>query len=201
MKCRQALDEDLDSICDMLAAEFSSDSLYQFLFPDHDSRNDILREFFRIYVNLAYEHGGILITGNYAGVLVYYRPEAMKLLDGENSFVDNQLRKVCGSNYKIAAKLINGLDNCHPRSPPHYFILLLAVERAHRGGRVVGDIFKEFNAMLDKNNLPCYAECTKRTTKTLLRRWGYFDTGFPLKVEGCPELFPVWRDPHGGVCL
>jgi len=53
------------------------------------------------------------------------------------------------------------------------------------------------NSMLDKDNLPCYAECTRFSTRTLLRRWGYRDAGSPLHIDGFSKLFPIWREPRG----
>jgi hypothetical protein len=50
--------------------------------------------------------------------------------------------------------------------------------------------------MLDKENMPCYAECTVFSTRTLVRRFGFKDVGSPLVLEGFPELFPIWRVPQ-----
>ncbi|CAM3692098.1 hypothetical protein BS639_23335 [Rouxiella silvae] len=197
MKCRHAKDSELDGVCSLLAEEFYNDAIHKLIFSDHAVRMDGLRNLFRIYVNLATRHGGILLDENGAGALVYFCPEAMKMNDEDIASVDHQLRQVCGSNYPAAAVYTNGLDQHHPRTPPHYYISLLAVQRVHRGGTVVGDLLNALNSMLDKDNLPCYAECTRFSTRTLLRRWGYRDAGSPLHIDGFPKLFPIWREPRG----
>lgn len=196
MRCRHAMDSDLDKVCDLLAEEFFNDPVHKIVFADRKDRIDVLQRFFRIYVNLASEYGGTLLAENDAGALVYFRPEAMDMSDEKLAIMDDQLRLVCGSNYATAAALINGLNHYHPQTPPHYYISLLAVQRSYRGGKVVRNLFSEFNGILDDEKFPCYAECTKFSTRTLIRRWGYRDAGFPLRIEGFPELFPVWREPE-----
>lgn len=196
MRCRHAKHSDLDRVCDLLATEFSDDPVHKVVFAGREDRTDVLRRFFRIYVNLASERGGTLLAENNAGALVYFRPGAMEMTDEELTTIDNQLRKVCGTSYVAAATLADGLDYYHPRNRPHYYISLLAVQRSFRGRSVVSDLFNELNAILDKDNFPCYAECTRFSTRTLIRRWGYLDAGSPLHIEGFPELYPVWREPR-----
>lgn len=196
MKCRHAKKDDLDSVCDILATEFYNEPLHQIIFPDVETRTNILRHFFRIYVNLASQRGGILITGNNAGVLVYFRPDSMAMSHEELHFFDSQLRKVCGPRYTTALALNNGLEYYHPKTPSHYYISLLAVQKSFRGGNLVCSLFRTLNSILDEEGFPCYAECTRFSTRTLIRRWGYYDVASPLHIEGFPELYPVWREPQ-----
>lgn len=198
MKCRHAKDTDLENVCDLLAIVFSEEPLHQLIFTgrDRESLIDVLRNFFRIYVNLASKYGGILLAENDAGTLVYFRPEAMAITKEELTIIDTQLRKVCGVDYLKAAAFIDGLEQYHPKNLPHYYISLLAVKRSYRGRGLVGDLFNEFNAILDKDKLPCYAECTRFSTRTLIRRWGDIDTALPISIDGFPKLYPVWREPQ-----
>lgn len=194
MKCRHAKDSELDKVCDLLAEEFSNDPLHEVLFTEPKERIRILRNYFRIYVDLASKRGGTLFAENDAGVLVYFRPEVMEMSDEDQVTIDNQIREVCGSYSATVAAYTQGLKHYHPRTPPHYYILLIAIRRSSRGGRVVTDLFSALHAMADKEKFPCYAECTKFSTRTNLRRWGYLDAGPPLRIDGFPELFPVWRE-------
>ncbi|MFS1538380.1 MAG: hypothetical protein ACL7BU_06395 [Candidatus Phlomobacter fragariae] len=198
MKCRHAKDTELENVCDLLAIAFSEEPVHQLIFTGRDPESliDVLRNFFRIYVNFASKYGGILLAENDAGALVYFRPEAMAMTKEELTMIDNQLRKVCGGDYSKAVAFIDGLEKYHPQTFPHYYISLLAVKRSCRGRGLVGDLFSEFNVILDKDNLPCYAECTRFSTRTLIRRWGYIDAGSPISIEGFPKLYPVWRDPQ-----
>ncbi|MCU5773203.1 hypothetical protein N5923_14940 [Erwiniaceae bacterium BAC15a-03b] len=196
MICRHAKRSDLDKVCDLLAAEFYNDPVHKVVFATLEDRVDVLRRFFRIYVNLANDCGGTLLAENDAGALVYFRPEAIEMISKNHAAVNNQLIEVCGSSFATALAYINGLDHFHPRTPPHYYISLLAVNRQSRGGAVVRDLFRDLHSILDKDHFPCYAECTRFSTRTLLRRWGYRDAGAPLCIEGFPELYPIWREPQ-----
>ncbi len=197
MKVCHANESELDDVCALLASEFFNDPVLQFAFKETDKkrRMDELTCFFRAYVNLAMCYGGILITENVTGALVYFRPEVMNMAERENQLLDHQLLLGCGKDYEQVATLMNGLDLYRPTTA-HYYAFAIAVRHSVRGGIVVSRLFNELNAILDKANSPCYAECTRFSTRTLMRRWGYRDADFSLQLNGFPELFPVWREPH-----
>lgn len=198
MKCRHAKPYELDKVCELLASEFYHDPVLKFAFTDEDPvrRLETMRRFFRIYVDLTKNYGGVILDENYAGVLVYYHPKLMEMTTEENKQIYNLLEQECGVDYTTASTFMTGLDNYHPRNPPHFYIFLVAVSRVNRGGHIVKNLFGKLNEILDTAKLPCYAECTTFSTRTLVRRFGYRDAGKPLRIEGFPELFPIWREPN-----
>ncbi|MDT9587596.1 MAG: hypothetical protein P6H82_03035 [Candidatus Arsenophonus melophagi] len=203
MKCKHIKNTDLKTAnleiaSNILATAFSEEPVHKLIFPvsDQESLIDILRDFFHIYVNLANKYGGILITKNNAGVLVYFRPELAVIPKEELANIDNQLHAVCGSHYSKVITFIDGLEQHHPKTFDHYYISLLAVTHSYRGRGLVNDLFSAFNNILDKAKLPCYAECTRYSTRTLIRRWGYMDLAFPISIHGFPKLYPVIRYPQ-----
>lgn len=198
MECRHAKVFELNMVCNLLAEEFKNDPVHKAVFAscNEHERIDVLRNFFRIFVDVASKQGGTLIAENGVGALVYFRPNDMKMSEGYLSVIDNQMREVCGSDYATVTAYTQGLEFYRPRDYPHYYILFLAVQQRHRGVNVTRDLFNALHAIADKDNFPCYAECTRYSTRTLLRRWGYRDKSSPVYIEGVPELFPVWRAPH-----
>lgn len=198
MKCRHAKSSELDKVCELLASEFYHDPVLNFAFTDTSParRLETMKRFFRIYIDLARDYGGILLAEDNVGVLVYFHPELMEMTKEENERLDGLLRRECGVDYATASAFMNGLDQYHPRNPPHFYIFLVAVSRANRGGGIVKALFSKLNVILDKAKLPCYAECTAFSTRTLVRRFGYRDAGQPLQIEGFPELFPIWHEPN-----
>ncbi|MEG3131496.1 N-acetyltransferase [Pantoea cypripedii] len=198
MGCRHAKFSELDIACDLLTSEFYNDPVLKYAFTgsDKEKRITAMYGFFRVYVELAHKLGGVLLTENNAGTLVYFGPKLLEMTEEDNQLIDNQLRQACGADYVTTLAFMNGLDHFHPREPEHYYIFLLAVLRSDRGGDLVAKLFRELNGILDEEKMPCYAECTTFSTRTLIRRFGYRDAGNPLVIEGFPELFPVWRDPQ-----
>ncbi|THE46746.1 hypothetical protein [Enterobacter bugandensis] len=198
MKCRHAKSVELNMVCNLLAEEFYNDPVHKTVFSSYNEheRIDVLRNFFRIFIDVASNQGGTLITENGIGALVYFRPDVMEMSKGYISVIDNKMREVCGSDYTTAIAYTQGLEFYRPRDYPHYYILFLAVQRRYRGINVTGSLFNALHEMADKDNSPCYAECTRYSTRTLLRRWGYRDMSSPIYISGVPELFPVWRVPH-----
>ncbi|WP_158782768.1 hypothetical protein [Pantoea sp. BAV 3049] len=196
MKCRHAIESELDLACDILAEGFYNEPLHEIIFPDDEKRLNKLKLFFSIYLDLASKRGGTLLSENNTGAMVYFRPGSMEMTENERSAFDRVLRNVCGSDYAAAKRLNNELENYHPKARQHYYISLLAVRRSSRGSDVVKNLFSALNDILDDSGYPCYAECTRFSTRTLIRRWGYLDAAPPLRIEGFPEIYPVWREPH-----
>ena len=198
MQYIHAKDADLDRVCDLLTAEFFDDPIYKFVFANRTGRIDRLWRFFRIYVDLAREYGGIILVENYAGVQIYFRPEMM---EKSNKYlnIDNLLRQACGPDYATVSAWMKGSEDYHPRTPPHYYLFLTAVQRIHRGhdgGRVLKALFAELNTMLDNKGLPCYSECTRRAGQIIARRFGFRDAAPPRSVKGFPAFYPIWRQPQ-----
>jgi hypothetical protein len=199
MECRFASDAELDIVCDLLASEFYNDPVLKYAFTgtDTEKRMKVMRGFFRIYVELAQKLGRVVLTENNAGTLVYFGPKLMEMTEEDNERVDSQLREVCGDDYVNVVAFMNGLNRYHPRMPPHYYVFLIAVSRFCRvGGVLVEKMLRQLNTTLDKEKLPCYAECTTLGVRTLVRRFGYRDAGEPLQIEGFPEVYPIWREPE-----
>lgn len=196
MKCRHALDSELDAVCILMAEAFNEDPLHEILIPDPKVRVNMLYEYFHIYIDLAKIRGGTLLAENNAGALVYFRPEAVETADEDIAIIDTHIHKVCGSYSTAVATYTHGLEYYHPRTPPHYYIPLIAIQRSSRGGSVMANLFNALHSMADENNHPCYLECTRLRTRTHFSQWGYQDAGFTLSINGFPELFPAWRKPH-----
>ncbi|ADU71887.1 GNAT family N-acetyltransferase [Pantoea sp. At-9b] len=197
MKCRHAEISDLKSICSLLADEFYDDPVLRFAFTDtgREQRLSRLEGFFRIYFNLALEYGGILLAENDVGVLVYFRPELMEINEEEHQQVNCLLQQECGSDYDKVISLMNGLENSHPHTDPHFYVFLIAVRSSCRRKGVATALLAALNMMLDREEMGCYAECTTLTTQYLFGQLGYGEISPPLMIEGFPSLYPVWREP------
>lgn len=198
MQCIPAQNADLDNICNLLVAEFFDDPIYKFVFTNQIGRIDRMWRFFRLYVDLASEYGGIHFVENYVGVQVFFRAEFMAM-SNQQLDIDNRLRQACGSDYETVATWMKGCDNYHPRTPPHYYLFLTAVERTHRGqdgAKVMKTLFRELSTILDKEGFPCYSECTRRGGIGISRPFGFRYTGLARRVEGFPEFYPIWREPQ-----
>lgn len=197
MKIRHANNSDLDKVCDILATEFFNDPVLKFAFTNADKvlRMEIMKRFFSVYVKLAMDYGGTLIDESDSGVLVYFKPEFMNLNNREKNMINELLFQECGTDYANVFAFMNGLDYYHPVVSAHYYIFLIAVQRLRRGTGLVNSLFSKMNSILDKEKCPCYAECTRFSTRTLVRRFGYHDIANPLDIDGFPALYPVWREP------
>ncbi|MFT4272516.1 MAG: GNAT family N-acetyltransferase [Pantoea sp.] len=197
MKCRHAKESELKNVCDLLVSEFYNDPVLRFAFrqTNRDKRLVRLKFFFEIYINLARKFGGILLSQNDVGVLVYFRPEIMEVGNLEHERIDSLLQQECGSDYENITALMNGLYNYHPYERPHYYVFLIAVRDSFRRKGVATELLSALNIILDQEQMACYAECTASTTQNLFEQVGYRAVNPPLIIEGFPQMFPVWREP------
>lgn len=195
MEIKHATEFELDKVCEILATEFYNDPVLNHAFDDTDRerRMDALKSFFKIYVDLAKKYGGVLLAENELGVLVYFRPEMIDIIDKNK--IDEQLRQKCEQYYSSVALLMDGLDHYHPQNIPHYYIFVIAVKSLHRRKGVAMTLLTKFNNILDKNKTPCYSECTTSGTQALFIKAGYVSSGQPILIDEFPLLLPVWRDP------
>lgn len=197
MKCRHAKESELDKVCELLAAEFYHDPVLKFAFTDVDvsRRLETMKKFFRIYVELAQENGGILLAEDDVGVLVYFHPQLAEMTKEENERLDSLLKQECGVDYKKIASFMSGLERHHPRLESHYYVFLIAVENLHRRKGIGTILLSSLNNLLKRDKVGCYAECTTLSSLALFERCGYLNGTSCLNIEGFPELYPVWREP------
>ncbi|PKB89450.1 hypothetical protein A8A01_15150 [Ewingella americana] len=196
MEIRYATKSDLDKVCEILATEFYNDPVLKHAFKcsAREQRMSALRHFFRIYAEQACARGGVLLAEDYAGVLIYFRPDFMETTYEVDGMQESQLKEKYGQDYATIAALMDGLNDAHPETPKHFYVFAVAIQSRYRGSKVVNSLFKKLNTILDNSKSPCYAECTSFTMRTLMKRFGYSDAGPPLCISGFPDLFPIWRE-------
>lgn len=198
MEIIQATEADLDNVAEIMATEFFDDPVLKYAFTSSgaDQRRKNLQGLFRVVGNLALTFGGVYLAENNVGALIFFKPELLEMTDEENAVIDNQLRQQCGDDFVTVAAFMHGLDRYHPRTPPHYYVFAIAVQRQRRGREIMTNLLTKFHNILDRESFPCYAECTSYSTRTLVRRFGYRDAGPPIHIDGFPDLFPIWREPQ-----
>lgn len=196
MKCRHAKSSELDKVCELLASEFYHDPVLNFAFTDTSParRLETMKRFFRIYIDLARDYGGILLAEDNVGVLVYFYPKLMEMSDEENDRIDSLLRQECGSDYTSITSFMSGLERHHPMLQSHYYVFLIAVEKMHRRKGVGSNLLCNLNTLLERDRVACYAECTSLNSLALFERCGYRNGTSSLNIDGFPELHPVWRE-------
>ncbi|WP_342323027.1 hypothetical protein AAEY27_00520 [Kosakonia sp. BYX6] len=192
MNVRDAAYSDIDMVCDLLAEAFYDDVLIKSAFPVPERRKDALRSFFRIYGEVALRKGGIIIDENNSGVLMYLHYDSDDISD---EIIYKQFQDKYSPDYAAMAFLMHKLSAYHPKTP-HYYIFVLAIPGHECGVDVIAALLRRLHALQDKAGIPCYAECTAARVQKLASRLGYRHAGFPLRVEGFPELYPILRDPQ-----
>lgn len=198
MEIRHAIDSELENVCELLTTEFFDDPVLKYAFTETDRqlRMAALRHFFSVYTQLACKYGGVLVTEEIDGVLVYFRPEMVFIAQEEWDEIDTQLRQQCGYDYASLALLMNALERHHPKTPLHYYVFFIAVKKQFRRRGAAKSLLGKLNDIIDNSGLPCYAECTTLSTQALFFQAGYCEKGQPIDIDLFPLLYPVWRAPR-----
>ncbi|MET8506294.1 GNAT family N-acetyltransferase [Streptomyces sp. NPDC004787] len=162
------------------------------MFPDVERRKTALPAFFRAYVDLALERGRVWLLDDALAAAVTF-PSDLGLSDGDQRELDQQVRAACGQDARTAMAVMDMLDEHHPHSEPHQYLLFITVRPEHQRRGYGGALLKQMTEHWDQINQPGYLEATCPSNRALYQRHGFSDVGAPLSASGSPELYPMWR--------
>ncbi|WP_321800228.1 hypothetical protein [Burkholderia sp. BCC1988] len=184
---------------DLLGRGFFDDEVIKWAFPDPARRAKSLSEFFGIYLDLAFDRGGVMVDADRAAAFVYFRPEGMDMSVEEQERMRSRMTACAGEDASTVLAFLDALDAHHPTGPRHYYGFCMATEPERRNSGC-GMAFMQFlNTVMDRDGLPSYSECTSLQCRSICIRLGYRDAGPPIQLEGGPVLYPVWREPNAQV--
>ena len=186
--------------CDILAEAFFDEELTKYIFPDPQDRMRGLPAYFMAYITLAVqkETGVVIMTPDCSGVVVLLYPEFLQIKSSLSKidyaiFVDYMNKAAQWS--KNLLEVLDSWDGYYPEPHDYAYIPFLGVRRKFRGGGGVAALLTAIYGVLDRQQLPCYAESSSLRTRKLWLRNGWRDYAPAFSPAGAPEMFPIWRSP------
>lgn len=191
---RHAEEEERDLVANVLARGFSQDGIMRSAYPDESTRAQGMLDFFSAFVDYGFQCGRVMLTENKRGAYVYFPPSAQEASSPAAAELDRRLVETAGPNASTVARLIQGIDAHHPKTPHYYLFCMAALAEFAHGGYGMAFV-RHLNATADAAALPCYAEATSLRSRSIFHSQGYKDAGEPIALDGFPPIYPVWRDP------
>jgi len=165
-------------IAEMLARAFHDDPMAHFVFPEAESRNNKLPNFYEIPFRYGLHYGEVYVTSsNLEGVAVWVPSEkAYMSIWGimlAGAFL-NAMRMGNKPGERIG-HLGTFLDKQHKLHVPekHWYLYVLGVDPSYQGQGNASKLLKPMLARLDEEGLPAYLETHKEKNVAMYQHFGF----------------------------
>jgi GNAT superfamily N-acetyltransferase len=182
-------------VAGLIAAAFHDLEAARWQIPDEYQRRALFPAMFEDYVHHALEHGAVEVTADMSATAVWTvqtgdaNPDPMP--------PSGRLAAALGD----AAEKVHLFDLAlHEREPvgtPYEKLALLAVRPDCQNQGLGSELLAYHLAGLDRRLVPAYLEASSKRSRDLYERFGFRDHGVSIKLPRGPEMYPMWREPHG----
>jgi len=189
---RPASQGDIRSVGSTHTAAFRDDPVWQWLVPDARRWRRGIPRVFRVTArdNLA----TTWVTSGVTSAAVWMPPGHRGDRWREAMHAPGDLA-VFRSRSLVGLRLQGAMRKVHPREP-HWYLYLLGTDPAHQGRGHGSAVLQPVLDRCDDDAQPAYLESSKEANVPFYRRHGFEVRGEFRPIEGCPPLWPMWREPR-----
>ena len=95
-------------------------------------------------------------------------------------------------------KLDEGMADHHPKEPHHYLYAIGTRQKA-QGKGLGGKLMTAGLERVDAERSAAYLESSKASNIPFYKRFGFELMGELIPTEGCPPMYPMWREPRSAI--
>lgn len=100
----------------------------------------------------------------------------------------------CGIKHLMRGMRVDaGMADHHPKNPHHY-LYAIGTRPEAQGKGLGGKLMQAGLARVDEVKAAAYLESSKESNISFYRRFGFELMGEIVPTEGCPPLWPMWRE-------
>jgi GNAT superfamily N-acetyltransferase len=188
----RATRDELDAVTEIMSFAFFEDPVWSWAFPDPASRLNNYRVWWRLFVDGAFPHGGVWVTGGLEAAAVWLPPGAPELPPEDEARVPEVLEALVGDHARAVLVALDRFDEHHPREPFHY-LSLLGTHPDHRGHGFGMRLLAENLRVVDAEGMPTFLESTNPANHARYARQGFrLSGGFQCSDDG-PPVATMWR--------
>jgi ribosomal protein S18 acetylase RimI-like enzyme len=178
----------------VLAAAFSADPVFEWIFPDPARRATAVPRFFALTVDALAHHDDTWTNGPHVRGAALWVPFGQPAVpeDRADEF-GAALIESAGRDGQRMLDVVALLDEHHP-AEPHEYLWFLGVAPQAQGRGIGSALMAPVLDRADAAGAPAYLEATSARSKALYERHGFVAEA-PISVGGCPPLWPMWRRP------
>jgi predicted GNAT family N-acyltransferase len=191
---RTATATDTDAVAAVLAAAFADDPVFTWCIPDLDRRVRALPGFFAMLAEAYEPLGASHVTETVAGVALWAPPGQQAIRDEDAEEFAGRIAHIAGADAGRIFEVMGLLEEHHPQTPG-YYLNLIGVDPAHRGGGLGSALLDVALRRCDTDAQPAYLEATSPHNRRLYTRHGFEAIGEIVLPDG-PPLWPMWREPR-----
>ncbi|WP_242901151.1 GNAT family N-acetyltransferase [Actinomadura terrae] len=187
--------DDADRCAALLTDAFADDPVTVWLIRDPADRAEVLYGYLHLFVRHGQDVGAVHLAGDATGdhgCAVWMPSDAP-----DATFLDEELRRVCGRHGPRFAQFGEIMHDVHPKGPAHDYLMILGTGTGHQGRGLGAALLAHRHRELDAAGVPTYVEATtKRSAVGVYARAGYRPHGNPIRFPDDLETYPLWRDPR-----
>lgn len=200
LEVRRADPRDAQELSDLIALAFHDLPPSTWLVPDPAARREIFPDYFRLYVDHAFEVGAVYTTAERSAVALWLSYDGTSH-DEPPAGYDTRLAAVTGGWIDRFRAFDATLEKHHPSGDPHDHLAILAVHPTVQGRGVGSALLAAHHRTLASGAEPvaAYLEAAGLDSRRLYARHGYQDLPhtipFPDGTPATAMMYPMWRPP------
>jgi GNAT superfamily N-acetyltransferase len=178
----------------VLAAGFSDDPVFTWLFPDPDERPPKLDAFFAFLATETLVPMGATYLAGADACAAWTPPDPEPWSDEVGARFATTVLPVCSSDDLTRMHVLDEtMSAAHPRDS-HWYLGLIGTVPPARGRGLGSRLLTHTLARVDAAALPAYLEATSERNAALYARFGFVRTG-EIDIPDGPTLIAMWREP------
>lgn len=187
-----------DKVADCLTAAFDKDPVMNYFLRPDDKRWAARR----IIMNMQlanYRANGIAVAASDASCAALWAKPG-ESADGGMGLIRQlallpRMIRICGlKRLPRIIKVMDVLEEHHPKDPDHYYLFMLGVDPRFQGQGLGSTILEATLQMVDRDGLPAYLENSNPKNTRLYERYGFKVIRDVEIAPGGLILQPMWRD-------
>lgn len=189
--------DDAQELADVIAVAFHDLPPSTWLIPDTVARREVFPDYFRIYVDQAFESGAVYTTRERTAVALWM-PNGTGHDESPTGY-DARLASATGGWVDRFRAFDAQLEKHHPSGERHDHLAILAVRPALQGKGVGSALLEAHHRTLASAAEPvaAYLEAANLDARRLYARHGYEDLPqiipFPDGTPATAMMYPMWR--------
>ncbi|MCX2978959.1 GNAT family N-acetyltransferase [Candidatus Marimicrobium litorale] len=191
-----ANDTDLGILVDILSDSFSTDPMFNWVFP----QTELYPHFFHLLVKKVYLPHGIVHMDERDRAAALWLPPAERLeVAPRLGLLRFGIRLVgkTGGLRALSRLYRQGrvFEKHYPREP-HYYLQFIGCRSADQGQGIGAALLKDGLAICDNRGMPAYLECSNHRNVPLYQRHGFQIKAQQVVGKNGPMAWFMWRDPR-----
>jgi ribosomal protein S18 acetylase RimI-like enzyme len=176
----------------VLSSAFNDDPIFSWMIPDRIRRAKLLQPFFELFADAFIPHDATFVTESSVAM---WAPVGVAVpSDAEAEQFVTTLLEMCGPDAARGEAVMGTIESHHPDDPAAH-LQFVGVAAGSQGRGLGSAVMAPMLAACDRDGTPAFLVSTSEGSRRLYERHG-FGVMEVLRVDDCPPLWNMWREPR-----